>query len=154
MIPLLALLIGFVTGLRSMTAPAAISWAARLGWLKLGGSGLAFLAHPLATVFLTLAAVGELVGDKLPQAPARTAPPGLVTRIAVGALCGAAILVGNGGGALPGVALGILGAIAGTFGGYAYRKGVPRHFRLADFPFAVAEDLASVGLAWAIVAHA
>ncbi|WP_425993766.1 hypothetical protein [Caulobacter sp. DWR1-3-2b1] len=33
---LLALLIGVVAGLRAMTAPAAISWAAHLGWLPLG----------------------------------------------------------------------------------------------------------------------
>ena len=32
---LLALLIGVVAGLRTMTAPAAVSWAAYLGWLPL-----------------------------------------------------------------------------------------------------------------------
>jgi hypothetical protein len=32
---LLALLIGIVAGMRAMTAPAAISWAARLGKLGL-----------------------------------------------------------------------------------------------------------------------
>jgi uncharacterized membrane protein len=42
---LLALVIGIVAGLRAMTAPAAVSWAARLGWLSPGG-GLSFLAHP------------------------------------------------------------------------------------------------------------
>ena len=30
-----ALLIGVVAGLRAMTAPAAVSWATRLGWLPL-----------------------------------------------------------------------------------------------------------------------
>ena len=35
MVFLLALLIGVVSGLRAMTAPAAVSWAARLGWLDL-----------------------------------------------------------------------------------------------------------------------
>lgn len=38
-----AFLIGVVTGLRSMTAPAAVSWAARLGWLHLQTTWLAFL---------------------------------------------------------------------------------------------------------------
>ena len=39
----LAFLIGVVAGLRSMTAPAAVSWAARLGWVHLENTWLAFL---------------------------------------------------------------------------------------------------------------
>jgi uncharacterized membrane protein len=35
MMLLLAFLIGFFAGLRSLTAPAATAWAAYLGWLKL-----------------------------------------------------------------------------------------------------------------------
>ena len=47
MIYLLALLIGVVAGLRAMTAPAAVSWAAYLGWLPLADSW-AWLHGPLA----------------------------------------------------------------------------------------------------------
>ena len=36
--------IGVVAGLRSLTAPAAVSWGAYLGWLNLQGSPLAFMA--------------------------------------------------------------------------------------------------------------
>ena len=43
MILLAALVIGIVSGLRAMTAPAAVSWAAKLGWLPLQGTSLAFL---------------------------------------------------------------------------------------------------------------
>ena len=43
MIYLLSLSIGIVAGLRAMTAPAAVSWAAYLGWLKLDESILAKL---------------------------------------------------------------------------------------------------------------
>lgn len=150
---LLALGIGFVTGLRSMTGPAAIAWAARLGWLRLAPTGLAFLAHPVVAVVLTLAAVGELVGDKLPRTPARTALPPFVFRVVLGGLGGAAIGLGTGGTALVPAILGAVGAVAGTLGGYAFRMRVPRKLRLADFPFALAEDLMAVGLAWAIVAQ-
>ncbi len=150
---LLALSIGFAAGLRSMTAPAAVSWAARMGWLPLGGTGLAFLAHPVATAILTLAAIGEYVGDKLPNAPARTSPPGFITRLVVGGLCGAAIFVGHGVGAPLGVLAGVLGAVAGTLGGYAYRMKVPRALRLAGFPFAVLEDLAAIALALFVVSR-
>jgi uncharacterized membrane protein len=44
---MLALLIGVVAGLRAMTAPAAVSWAASLGLLTLDGSWLAFLGYRL-----------------------------------------------------------------------------------------------------------
>lgn len=42
---LLALLIGFIAGLRAMTAPAMVSWAAHFGWLDLSGTSLAFLGN-------------------------------------------------------------------------------------------------------------
>ena len=42
---LLALLIGVVAGLRSFTAPAAVSWAAYLGRLRLDDIWLTFLGY-------------------------------------------------------------------------------------------------------------
>ena len=50
-------------------------------------------------IFIVFAAV-ELVADQLPKAPSRTAPPGLIARIVLGALCGAAL--SSAGGAIPG----------------------------------------------------
>ena len=73
---LLAFLIGVVSGLRSLTAPAAVAWAAHLGWIKLGGRLLAFMGSTAAVAIFTLAALGELVADKLPSTPSRTAHPG------------------------------------------------------------------------------
>ena len=49
---LLALLIGVVAGLRTFTAPAAVSWAAYLGWLPLGNTALAFLGSVWAVGIL------------------------------------------------------------------------------------------------------
>jgi uncharacterized membrane protein len=42
---LLASLIGVVAGLRAFLAPAAVSWAAHLGWLRLDDTWLAFLGQ-------------------------------------------------------------------------------------------------------------
>jgi uncharacterized membrane protein len=39
----LAVGIGIVAGLRALTAPAAVSWAARLGWLNPHDSLLSFM---------------------------------------------------------------------------------------------------------------
>ena len=96
MMPLLfAFFIGFFTGLRSLTAPAATAWAVHLGWLKLQGPLALMGSIPSVAIFTLLAAV-ELVADKLPKTPKRTAPPGLIARIVMGGLTGLALpLVGG-----------------------------------------------------------
>src|SRR6266436_8596003 len=85
---LLAFGIGIVAGLRSMTAPAVVAWAAHLGWINLSGSRLAFMGSVWAVAIFTLLAVGELVADKLPTTPARTSTVPLVARIIIGMLTG------------------------------------------------------------------
>jgi hypothetical protein len=57
MIYLLSLSIGIVAGLRAMTAPAAVSWAAYLGWLKLDESILAFMGYAWTAWVITVLAV-------------------------------------------------------------------------------------------------
>lgn len=52
--------IGIVAGLRSLTAPAAVSWAAHLGWLNLRGSSLSFMGSTLAVAIFSILAIGEL----------------------------------------------------------------------------------------------
>ena len=64
----LAIGIGIVAGLRSLTAPAVVAWAAHLGWLNVHGSPLAFIGSTTAVAILSLLAIGELVVDKLPNA--------------------------------------------------------------------------------------
>jgi len=71
MIITLSLLIGVIAGLRALTAPATLSWAAYLGWLLLGGSPLAFLSHVAAPYVLTVLAIGELITDQLPKTPSK-----------------------------------------------------------------------------------
>ena len=108
MLYLLALLIGIVAGLRAMTAPAAISWAAHLGTLNLSGSWLSFLALTWTPWIFTVLALAELITDQLPTTPSRTVPIQFGTRILSGAICGAAI--GFPGGSLwIGAILGIVG---------------------------------------------
>src|ERR1039458_310747 len=87
----LAFLIGVVAGLRALTPLAAVSWAARLGWLHLENTWLAFLGFAATPYIVSVLAIGELINDKLPKTPSRKAPPGFIARIVTGALCGAAI---------------------------------------------------------------
>ena len=85
---LLSFLLGFVDGLRSLTAPAIVCWAAHLGWLHFAGTKFAFVDHSSTLTVFTLLALIELVVDKLPNTPARTAPVGLIARIVLGGASG------------------------------------------------------------------
>jgi uncharacterized membrane protein len=145
MLGLLALLFGVIAGLRSMTPPAAVSWAAWSGRLTLGGSWLWFLGDPVTPWVFTIFALGELAADKHPAMPSRKQPIGFVARLCSGGLCGAAV-------GLTGSAwwwaslLGIAGAAVGTMGGAASRAWLARLIG-KDWPAALIEDLVAVGAA-------
>ncbi|ORE85784.1 DUF4126 family protein, partial [Aurantimonas sp. 22II-16-19i] len=93
---LLSFLIGIVAGLRAMTAPAAVSWAAYLGWLPLGDSWLAFLGYQWTPWIFTVLAVAELVTDQLPSTQSRKVPMQFGTRLLTGAVSGGAIGIAAG----------------------------------------------------------
>lgn len=146
---LLAFVIGIVAGMRAMTAPAAISWAARLGKLSLSGTWLAFLGYAWTPWILTLLAAGELVTDQLPSTPSRKVPIQFGTRILMGAVCGASLTAGAGS-MLLGAIVGIAGAVAGTLGGSAFRARMAAAFG-SDRPAAFLEDAIAIGAALAVV---
>ena len=147
----LALLIGIIAGLRALTAPAAISWAARLGWLPLTGTPLAFLGFAATPYIFTVLAIFELVNDQLPKTPSRTVPPQFIARIVLGGLSGAAI--GAGLGSLwIGLVCGAIGAVAGTLGGAAFRGWLAELFG-KDLPAGLLEDAIAIIGAYLIVTH-
>jgi uncharacterized membrane protein len=146
---LLAFLIGLVAGLRSMVAPAAVSWAAHLGWLRLGGTPLAFLGATITPYVFSVLAAGELVSDKLPRTPSRKVPIQFIGRVGSGALCGAAIGASSDA-LLPGLVVGAIGAIAGTLGGAAARGHLAARFG-KDLPAALIEDAVAIVVALVVV---
>jgi uncharacterized membrane protein len=143
---LLVLGIGVVAGLRSLTAPAVVAWAAQLGWINLQGSPLAFMGSKWTVGILTVLALVELVADQLPSTPARTAAVGLSARIVTGALSGACLAVAGGAALWLGAVLGVIGALIGTFGGYQARVGLVRGLRVPDIAIAIPEDVVAIGL--------
>ena len=141
---LLTFLLGCVDGLRSLTAPALVCWAAHLGWLHFAGTRLAFLNHRSTLIVFTLLAVVELIVDKLPNTPARTAPLGLIARIVFGGACGQALAT-SAGMSLPfSVLLGSTGALVGAFAGYHSRRLIVSKAHAPDVAVAVAEDLIAI----------
>jgi uncharacterized membrane protein len=145
----LAFSIGIIAGLRAMTAPAAVSWAAYLGWLPLGDTPLAFMGFRWTPWIVGLMAIGELITDQLPTTPSRKVPIQFGTRILSGALSGAAIGAVDGSLAI-GAVLGALGATIGTLGGSAARGALAAKFG-SDRPAALIEDVIAVGAALLIV---
>ena len=149
MIIALCFLIGVIAGLRAMTAPAAVAWAAYGGWLPLAGTPLAFLGHVAAPWVFTALAVGELISDQLPKTPSRKVPIQFGTRIVAGALAGAAM--GTPAGMLVvGAVAGAIGAVVSTLGGAAARGKLAEAFG-RDVPAALLEDAVAIGGAALIV---
>jgi uncharacterized membrane protein len=144
-------LLGVVAGLRSMTAPALVAWAARLGWLHLEGTSLSFLGLTWVRYLLTLFMLAELVGDKLPRTPSRTLLAPFLARVLLGGLSSGALAVGAGSSLALGAVLGVVGAIVGTFGAYRARTGLVRALRVPDYVVALAEDCVAIGLALLVV---
>jgi len=145
----LSILIGIIAGLRAMTAPAAVSWAARLGSLNLAPTSLAFLGYAFTPWILTALALGELVTDQLPTTPSRTVPVQFGTRILSGGLSGGAVGAASGQ-LVVGVIGGAIGAVIGTLGGRAVRARLAASFG-RDRPAALIEDAVAIGGAFLIM---
>jgi uncharacterized membrane protein len=137
--------IGIVAGLRSLAAPAVVAWGAHLSWLNLHGSPLAFMGSTTAVAIFSLLAIGELIADKLPMIPKRTAPAPSVARIITGGLCGACLYAAARQSLVNGALLGGIGAVVGAFLGYGIRRRLDLHIN--DLMIAVCEDAVAVGLA-------
>ena len=145
----LAVGIGIVAGLRSLTAPAVVAWGAHLNWLNLHGSRLAFMGSTAAVAIFSLLAIGELIADKLPTIPNRTSPAPLAARIVTGGLCGACLYAAAGQSLVAGALLGGISAVVGAFLGY----GIRLDLQFNDFVVAVCEDVAAIGLALFVVSR-
>lgn len=148
---LLAIAIGIVAGLRAMTASALVSWAAHLGWINLHGSPLSFMGSPIAVGIFTFAAIGELVNDKLPKTPPRTAVPSLIIRLISGGFCGACLYAAAAATPITGAILGVIGALIGTYGGYYVRRGLVNSLKVKDIFIAIPEDILAIVLAYVVV---
>lgn len=125
---------GLIAGLRSMSAPAAVSAALADEY------ALAARAAPA----LRALAAGEMVADKLPFMPARTSPVALAGRVSLGAIAGAAVAVACGRSPLLGALLAGAAAIPSSYAGMALRTAAVERLGLPDTIVALAEDAAVV----------
>jgi uncharacterized membrane protein len=150
---LFAIGIGIVAGLRCLLPPAVVAWAANLGWLNLHDSPLAFMGSRVAVGIFSVLAIGELVADKLPKTPKRTALAPLLARILLGGLSGASLCAATGKSLIAGALLGGAGGIIGAFVGYEIRRRLVNRLHIKDFFVAICEDLVAIGLAFFLVSR-
>ncbi len=130
---LLCVCLGIVSGLRTFTPLAAVLIRRGSVW----------------GIVLAIAAVAEYVLDVLPNTPARTGPVGLTFRIISGAVGGWLLATLHAGPGIGGAVAGVIGALIGTYGGYAARCEAIK--RIGAYPAAIVEDLIAIGLAALIV---
>lgn len=139
------MLVGLITGMRTMTPMAVFCWFAYLGLLP--QTGWSFWTAKLVTVIVfTVLALGEYVGDTLPQTPNRTAPGPLLARLGFASLVTAMAAHATLEPAAGGVVFGIIGALVGAYGGYHLRMWASRKVG-RDLPVALTESALALGLA-------
>jgi uncharacterized membrane protein len=142
MLYLAALILGIVAGLRAATALAAIAWAAYFGALQLTGTWAEFLGNIATVIVLSLIAIGEYVGDKLPTTPSRKNVGPFAGRIIIGAVVGLVVGLPAGAEVITAI-LGAAGAVIGTLGGYTARQRLARALG-RDLPAALIEDAVAI----------
>ena len=146
-----AFLIGVIAGLRAIMPLAAVSWGPAWAGSLLKAQVFNFFSHPVTRYLFSIAAIGELINDKLPKTLSRKVPPQFIVRVISGGLSGAALgaahlsLAG-------GLIAGILGAVVGTLGGAEVRSRLARAVG-NDLPIALLEDIVAIAGAFLIVSH-
>ena len=148
-----ALGLGFAVGLRSLTPPAVVAWAAHLGWLNLNNSPLAFMGSIITVVIFSILALFELFVDLQPSTPKRTAPVPLGARILMGGLCGACLYAASNQSLIIGAILGGVGGVIGAFAGYEIRRKLVAALNIKDTFMGLLEDLITIGLAYFFVSR-
>jgi uncharacterized membrane protein len=145
-----AIFLSIGSGCRTMTPIAVVCWAAYLGYLPATGWA-SWTGTLTATVIFTVFAVGEWVGDLLPQTPSRRDLLPALGRIAFGILVASLMWKLENQPVAGGVVIGIVGALIGTVLGYRVRMGLARKIG-RDWPVGIAESMlvlvVSIAMVW------
>ncbi|BAH53607.1 membrane protein [Rhodococcus opacus] len=132
-----SVVIGVASGLRSSTGIAAVLL-----------SRTPATAHRTRLIGAVAAVGGELVADKNPNVPSRLSPPALGGRLAAGGAGAAALARRDRTDTASALIVGVVGALAGSYGGAWWRQWAGR--RVPDWQAALAED--AIALAMSAVA--
>ena len=142
-----AVLLGAVTGMRSQLPTALLAWRASRGDFphEIDGPGGMF-RRPGAVQLAAMAALGELVADKLPHTPNRLESGPFFGRLSLGAAAGAGISTAFGRSRIVGAALGVAGTALGSAAGHRLRTAAAERSGAPDLIWALAEDALAITL--------
>lgn len=143
-LPLRALGLGFVCGMRSMLGPALVR--PKIAAAPADSILRDAAASPLAATLLPILSAGELIGDKLPGAPDRTILPSVLFRSTSGAAVAASVYETEQESPVLGAILGVAGALAATYGIYYLRRAASQRNALPDTALGLIEDVAAFGI--------
>jgi len=147
-----ALTLGILAGMRTTAGPLTANQLLRGRHTHHHENlPLKFMRSETAGIVFGIAAVGELITDKLPSTPSRTAPVGVIARCLSGSLAGAAICKANGNTAISGALLGLAGALCATYAFHSLRKNVVKQTHIADPWIGGAEDAIVIGTGIALI---
>ena|SRR5947209_9440609 len=118
--------LGAASGIRSMTAIAAVSRAAASGRWALERSPLDFLGDQRVSVGLVVMAAGEILADKTPFVPKRTQPVVWLWRSFMGGAVGAAASINDDDPMWAGALTGAGAAAVSTYVAYRLRMALQR----------------------------
>ncbi|HEY0593172.1 MAG TPA: DUF4126 family protein [Thermoanaerobaculia bacterium] len=142
-----AVTLGAVAGMRTMTAPAAVSMRLQgRFWSWRRNRAETFLRKRMVHRALLVAAAAELVGDKLPFAPDRIRILPLAARAASGALAGWA-LARDRDAAVRYAAAGAVTAVAVAWAAWGVRRLVATRSRIPDPVIGIVEDAIAINAA-------
>ena len=141
-------MLGVVAGMRSQVPGAILAWRRSRGELPHDVAGPGGLLRRRTTLPLTLlAAVGEMVGDKLPTTPGRLEDGPFLGRVTLGAGAGSGVAAAFGRSRIAGALLGAAGAGAGSVAAYRLRVAAARQTDVPDTAWGLLEDALAVALA-------
>ena len=146
-----AALLGALAGGRSMAAPALLAeYLRRQGPAASLRRPFNLLANPRAALLFKVAALGEVIADKLPTTPNRIESGPLAGRMAAGALAGISLAMRADASPLAGAVVGGAAAAAGSYAGYALRRWLGQRLPIPDPFLGLAEDILvyGAGLRW------
>jgi uncharacterized membrane protein len=143
--------LGLVAGMRTTIPLASIS-DYLMHHEPSFNSRLILLGLPQVATLLKLAAIGELVIDKVPDIPARTTSAGLLGRGLSGMLAGTVISAAHNQNRAVGALLGGTAAVLSTFGMYHLRRQIGLQLDIPDPVVGGLEDALAVGTSVGVLA--
>jgi uncharacterized membrane protein/uncharacterized protein (UPF0548 family) len=142
---------GVLAGMRSMSAPALLSYHLAQRPSEAPHGHPRRIASPLVATAFGVLAAGEIIADKMPWMPARIAPPLLMGNVVSGALTGAVVAAPNQKLSVGRAVLGATAAVVSSVAFYSLRRFVTRRMGVSPTVASLAEDVLAVGLAGRLI---